>query len=118
MRNEQYEEYYDKQFINGYNKYEVKKNDEITDIPHSYSIPIDKREILHHLEVYTIDPEDCEDADDAFSIAMNRKTNKLYLYIHNLYNQHYSILNPQICKNLRDTPLGKKFLTLYLNHPY
>lgn len=82
MRNEQYEKYYDNKFMYEYNKYKVKKNDEITDIPHIYSIPIDKRKILHHLEVYTIDSEDCEDADDAFSIAMNRKTKNLYLYIH------------------------------------
>ena len=102
MRNEQYEEYYDKQFMKEYNRYNVKKNDEIIDIPHIYSIPLEKREILHHLEVYTIDPEDCEDADDAFSIAMNRKTKKLYLYIHISDPTEYinvkSKLWKQICK--------------------
>lgn len=82
MRNEQYEEFYDNKIVKEYNRYKVKKNNEISDIPHCYSIPIEKREILHHLEVYTIGPEDCEDADDAFSIALNIKTNKLYLYIH------------------------------------
>ena len=37
-------------------------------IPHEYSIPMNERIDLIHLEVYTIDPYGCTDADDAFSI--------------------------------------------------
>tara|TARA_B100000424_G_scaffold57824_1_gene41870 strand:- start:5894 stop:7297 length:1404 start_codon:yes stop_codon:yes gene_type:complete len=45
---------------------------------HDYSIQ--KREDLTHLETYSIDPEGCKDADDAFSIF--EKNNKLFLAIH------------------------------------
>lgn len=82
MKNEQYNEYYDTQFMNEYIKYKVNKNDEINDKPHMYSIPPEKRKILHHLEVYTIEQENREYVDDALSITFNKKTNKLYLYIH------------------------------------
>ena len=47
-------------------------------LPHNYII--DKRIDLTHLETYSIDPDGCEDADDAFSIYF--EDNKLYLAIH------------------------------------
>ena len=47
-------------------------------LQHSYSIS--DRIDLTHLEIYSIDPPNCEDADDAFSI--HEMNNKLYLYIH------------------------------------
>ena len=43
---------------------------------------MEKREKLYHLDVYTIDPEGCSDADDAFSIAPDIVSGKLFLYIH------------------------------------
>ena len=81
MRNEQYEEYYDKQFMDEYNKYKVNN---IRDIykGHMYSICGENRRLLKDIEVYTIDPEGSKDADDAFSIEMDKETGMLYLYIH------------------------------------
>ena len=47
-------------------------------LPHNYSIP--NRIDLTHLDVFSIDPEGCEDADDAFSIYKEKEV--LYLAIH------------------------------------
>ena len=47
-------------------------------LPHNYSIP--NRVDLTHLDVFSIDPEGCEDADDAFSIYKEKEV--LYLAIH------------------------------------
>lgn len=46
--------------------------------PHEYSIP--ERVDLTHLEVFSIDPEGCEDADDAFSIYYDQ--GGLFLALH------------------------------------
>ena len=46
--------------------------------PHEYSIL--ERVDLTHLEVFTIDPEGCEDADDAFSIFYDQ--GGLFLALH------------------------------------
>ena len=47
--------------------------------PHVYSIT--ERVDLTTIETYSIDPEGCEDADDAFSIFLNEK-NELILIVH------------------------------------
>tara|TARA_B100000900_G_scaffold407229_1_gene419563 strand:+ start:420 stop:1811 length:1392 start_codon:yes stop_codon:yes gene_type:complete len=47
-------------------------------LPHKYQI--DYRVDMTNIDVYSIDPDGCEDADDAFSIY--HKDNKLYLAIH------------------------------------
>lgn len=80
MFNKIYEEYYDKYFLSYYKENEVKCDN--VEQSHSYSIPLEKREKLYHLDVYTIDPEGCSDADDAFSIAPDIVSGKLFLYIH------------------------------------
>lgn len=102
MINDKYEEYYDKQFMSYYNKNKMNNEDEICDIPHPYSIPTEKRELLYNLEVYTIDPSGSEDADDAFSLENDEKTGKLYLYIHisdpTEYINLHSKLWKQICR--------------------
>ena len=47
-------------------------------IPHKYSIA--NRVDMTRYDVYSIDPEGCEDADDAFSIY--KENDKLFLAIH------------------------------------
>jgi len=49
-------------------------------IPHCYTINDNLRNDLTHLDVYSIDPDGCEDADDAFSVYFHNE--KLYLAIH------------------------------------
>ena len=111
MRNEQYEEYYDKQFMNEYNKYKVNYNDNHRygiKIPHMYSIPKENRRLLRNMEVYTIDPEGSKDADDAFSIEMDEETGMLYLYIHISDPTEYIVINSNLWKKI-----CKQAYTLY-----
>ena len=63
---------------------------------HGYSIQ--KREDLTHLETYSIDPEGCKDADDAFSIF--EKNDKLFLAIHIADPTEYIPLNSGIWKDI------------------
>lgn len=108
MRNEQYEEYYEKQFMNEYNKYKVTCDDNKGYINHMYSICREKRRILRNIEVYTIDPEGSKDADDAFSIEINKKTGMLYLYIHISDPTEYIDINSKLWKKI-----SKQGYTLY-----
>lgn len=82
MKNNIYEEYYDKQYLANYKKKEIIKSGSICEENHTYSIDVENREKLYDLEVYTIDPEGSTDADDGFSIEHQVETDKLYLYIH------------------------------------
>lgn len=59
---------------------------------HYYSI--NTRVNLTHLDIYSIDPEGCKDADDAFSIF--EKDNKLFLAIHIADPTDYIPLNSNI----------------------
>ena len=82
MKNNIYEEYYDKQYLASYKKKEIIKSGSICEENHTYSIGVENREKLYDLEVYTIDPEGSTEADDGFSIEHQVETDKLYLYIH------------------------------------
>lgn len=107
MRNEQYEKYYDNQFMNEYNKYKAKNNfDNLNH--HMYSIPREKRKVLRNIEVYTIDPEGSEDADDAFSIETDEETGMLYLYIHISDPTEFIDVNSKLWKQI-----SKQAYTLY-----
>jgi len=108
MRNEQYEEYYDKQFMNEYNKYKVKYNDNNRYGINMYSIPRENRRLLKDMEVYTIDPEGSKDADDAFSIEADGETGMLYLYIHISDPTEYIDINSKLWKKI-----CKQAYTLY-----
>ena len=57
---------------NNFNELNINKN--------TFNYSIKNRKDLTFLEVYSIDPDNCEDADDAFSIY--EENDKLYLYIH------------------------------------
>jgi|UniRef100_A0A6C0IMV2 ribonuclease R len=107
MRNDQYEEYYDRKFMKEYNKYEVKNDNDILK-PHMYSIPREKRKVLRNMEVYTIDPEGSKDADDAFSIEKDEETGMLYLYIHISDPTEYIDINSKLWKQI-----SKQAYTLY-----
>ena len=82
MKNNIYEEFYDKQFLSSYKKKEIINNVENCKTTHMYSIDLNNRVKLYDLDVYTIDPDGSMDADDGFSIENNEETGKLYLYIH------------------------------------
>lgn len=82
MKNNVYEAYYNKQFLAYYKKKGINKNKETCESLHAYSILLENRKKLYDLEVYTIDPENSHDADDAFSIETENDTGKMYLYIH------------------------------------
>ena len=107
MINDKYEEYYDKHFMNEYNKYKVTNIYDIVK-PHIYSIPRKNRKILRNMEVYTVDPEGCEGADDAFSIELNKESGMIYLYIHISDPTEYIDTNSRIWKKI-----CKQAYTLY-----
>ena len=65
-------------------------------IPHNYCI--DDRVDMTNYTVYSIDPEGCEDADDAFSIY--EEDDKLYLAIHIADPTEYIELNSPLWKDI------------------
>jgi exoribonuclease R len=67
-------------------------------IPHEYSVL--NRVDLTKLDVYSIDPEGCEDADDAFSIY--KEKNVLYLAIHIADPTEYINLKSNLWKYVSD----------------
>jgi len=56
-----------------------------------YKILPEERRDFRHYEVYSIDPDDCEDADDAFSIY--EENEQLYLAIHIADPTEYLFIN-------------------------
>ena len=99
---EQYKQYY--QFI--LSKYGTKRNQDIDNYfiqnNNQNSILSQKidtiREEFLNLEVYTIDPEGCIDADDGFSIQFI--DNKMYLIIHIADPTHYIDYNSELWKDI------------------
>ena len=65
---------------------------------HEYSIDINERISMIEHEVYSIDPDGCEDADDAFSIYSDNS--KLYLAIHIADPTEYIKLNSDLWNNI------------------
>mgnify|MGYP003332421178 CR=1 FL=1 len=72
--------------------------------PHIFKI--EKRTDLTHLEIFTIDPENSNDADDGFSFFY--KNNKLYLAIHIADPTHFIPLHSQLWKNI-ETRITTKY---------
>lgn len=72
-------------------------NANITD-KHAYTISMEDRLDMTEFEVYSIDPEGCEDADDAFSIYTNNE--KLYLAIHIADPTEYIVLHSDLWNNI------------------
>lgn len=64
----------------------------------SFKIDFDKRVDLTNNEVFSIDPDGCEDADDAFSIF--EENNKLYLAIHIADPTEYIKLNSDLWRKI------------------
>ena len=73
---------------------------------HDYAIDIDDRVDLTKHEVYSVDPEGCEDADDAFSIYSNNNT-RLYLEIHIADPTEYISLKSDLWKNIMERATTK-----------
>ena len=103
MSNQLFEELYKKQI---YSKYGDLRNEKIDSIlfndsilPNEYDQIIDQYRInLHHLDIITIDPEGCEDADDAFSLYED--DNKLFLVIHIADPTYYINNNSELWYNI------------------
>lgn len=65
---------------------------------HCYSISMEDRLDMTDYEVYSIDPEGCEDADDAFSIYA--KNEELYMAIHIADPTEYIALQSNLWENI------------------
>lgn len=72
-------------------------------LPHNYNI--NDRIDLTHLETYSIDPDGCEDADDAFSIYFEE--NKLYLAIHIADPTEFINLDSELWTSIERTVITK-----------
>ncbi len=107
MNNRDYEKKYDEFFLHLYgseinnekNDYLVSKNK----YPHTYSI--NEKIDLTYLEVYSVDPEKCTDADDAFSIFY--KDEKLFLAIHIADPTEYIQLNSELWNDILEKNITK-----------
>lgn len=64
-----------------------------------YKIGREDRVDLTHLQIYNIDPENCEDVDDAFSIHTDN--NKLFLTIHIADPTEYISLDSELWKDIK-----------------
>lgn len=80
------------------NVYEDNKITKNISEKHEYSIDINERISMIEHEVYSIDPDGCEDADDAFSIYIDNS--KLYLAIHIADPTEYIKLNSDLWNNI------------------
>lgn len=76
---------------------------------HEYSIPFQKRYDFTKQKVYSIDPDGCLDADDAFSIYEENKI--LYLAIHIADPTEYIQLHSDLWKDI-----SKRTTTKYLSN--
>ena len=73
-------------------------------IPHNYVI--NNRKDLTAIETYSIDPDGCQDADDAFSVFFN--DDKLYLAIHIADPTEYININSSLWQDVE-----KRIITKY-----
>ena len=104
MENNVFEEKYTKYIEPVYGGKRVIEEDDIM-MPvyledHDYAIDIGDRVDLTKHEVYSVDPEGCEDADDAFSIYSNYNNTRLYLEIHIADPTEYISLKSDLWKNI------------------
>ena len=96
-----YEKEYEKTIRPLYSDYRDDEVDQVlietNTLPHNYSV-IDRVDMTH-MDVYSIDPDGCEDADDAFSIFYDH--NKLYLAIHIADPTEYINLNSDLWNSIK-----------------
>ena len=107
MNNDNYEFIYTKHIetLYGPKRNDIYDKDLIQNniLPHIYNIY--DRTDLTYLETYSIDPEGCEDADDAFSIYF--ENNKLYLAIHIADPTEFINLDSELWTNIERTVITK-----------
>ena len=72
---------------------------------HEYSIDFNERVDMTSYEVYSIDPDGCEDADDAFSIYY--QNDELYLAIHIADPTEYIKLNSKLWNDIEERTTTK-----------
>ena len=93
-----YEEVYNQNILSKYGK--LRQDDNLlllnNNYPHQYSI-LNRKDMTDKI-VYTIDPEGCKDADDAFSIY--NSDNKLFLAIHIADPTEYININSDLWKDI------------------
>ena len=107
MNNENYEFIYTKHIetLYGPQRNDIYDRDLIKHniLPHNYNI--NDRIDLTHLETYSIDPDGCEDADDAFSIYFDN--NKLFLAIHIADPTEFINLDSELWTSIERTVITK-----------
>jgi exoribonuclease R len=69
-------------------------------LPHMYSINENDRIDMTEIETYSVDPDGCQDADDAFSVFYQE--NKLFLAIHIADPTELITLNSELWKNIEE----------------
>ena len=96
------EHHYCNQILSKYGKIRESENDLIllssNTITHSYNIK--ERIDLTNLECYSVDPEGCTDADDAFSIYYINE--KIYLAIHIADPTEYINIKSELWNNIKE----------------
>ena len=101
MSNNFFEDLYNSRILPKYGNIRNKSLDEtlfnLITIPNEYDKVI-TRSNLHHLNVISIDPDNCTDADDAFSIY--EENNKLLLAIHIADPTYYLNVNSELWNNI------------------
>ena len=107
MNNYFYELIFSEHILTLYGKYRIKCIDEelYTNYNKIHKYSIKDRIDLTYLETYTIDPEGCEDADDAFSIFY--ENNKLFLAIHIADPTEYIDIESNLWKDIQEKIISK-----------
>jgi exoribonuclease R len=82
-----------------YDEFLINKND----LPHNYTI--NERVDMTDINTYSIDPDGCEDADDAFSVY--EKEEELFLAIHIADPTEYINMNSSLWKNIEERIVTK-----------
>ena len=94
-----YEQNYSKFIEPVYGKRRQEKYDKILEKDINFhSFTIKNRINMEHINAYTIDPDGCEDADDAFSVYEN--ADKIYLAIHIADPTEYIPIKSDIWKDI------------------
>tara|TARA_B100001093_G_scaffold158987_3_gene151468 strand:- start:8410 stop:9807 length:1398 start_codon:yes stop_codon:yes gene_type:complete len=94
--NNEFEVNYSKYIQRLYRKQDTELSNDNNQVPHKYSVL--EREDFTKYETYSIDPEGCEDADDAFSVF--EENNSLFLAIHIADPTEYINIESQVWKNI------------------
>ena len=121
-----FEKYYTENILPKYENFRNNKSDENllsdttnclddTNDTNQYNNVIDKKRVDYtSLDVYSIDPVNCKDADDAFSIYHNSE--KLYLAVHIADPTYYININTKLWNDIlnRAITIILQIMNLYI----